>query len=96
MISRIIKSLIKSISNQQIADKLHKPIIRKSKRRWVYSSFKDNIQGSDLADKQLMNKYKKGIRFLLYVIDHFSKNAWVIPSKDKIELLFIYISKSFK
>ena len=34
----------KSIPNQlQLADELHKPIIRKFKRRKVYSSFKDNI-----------------------------------------------------
>ena len=36
--------------NQQLADKLHKPIIRKFKKRKVHSSFKDNIWGVDLAD----------------------------------------------
>ena len=36
--------------NQQLADKLHKPIIRKFKKRRVHSSFKDNIWGVDLAD----------------------------------------------
>ena len=39
--------------NQQLADELHKPIIRKFKKRKVYSSFKDNIWGVDLADTQL-------------------------------------------
>ena len=34
---------INTISNQQLADELHKPIIRKFKRRKVYSSFKENI-----------------------------------------------------
>ena len=34
---------IKSMSNQQLANELHKPIIRKFKKRRVYSSFKDNI-----------------------------------------------------
>ena len=29
--------------NQQLANELHKPIIRKFKRRKVYSSFTDNI-----------------------------------------------------
>ena len=38
--------------NQQLANKLHKPIIRKFKKRKVYSSFKDNICGADLADMQ--------------------------------------------
>ena len=39
--------------------------------------------GVDLADMQLLSKYSKGIRFLLCVIDIFSKYAWVVPLKDK-------------
>ena len=35
--------------NYQLANKLHKPIIRKFKNRKVYSSFRDNIWGADLA-----------------------------------------------
>ena len=49
----------------------------------MYSSFKDNIWGVDLANMQLLSKFNKGFRFLLYVIDIFSKHAWVIPLKDK-------------
>ena len=51
--------------NQQHADELHKPVIRKFKRRRVYSSFKDSIWGTDLADMQLVSKYNKGIRFFI-------------------------------
>ena len=69
--------------NQQLANELHKPIIRKFKKRKVYSSFKDNIWGVDLADMQLLSKYNKRIRYLLCVIDLFSKYAWVVPLKDK-------------
>ena len=36
--------------NEQLADELHKPIIRKFKKRKVYSAFKDNIWGADLPD----------------------------------------------
>ena len=79
--------------NEQVAEELHKPIIRKFKKRKVYSAFKDNIWGVDLADKQLLSKYNKGIRFLLCVIDIFSKYAWVVPLKDKKG---ISISKHFK
>ena len=39
--------------------------------------------GVDLADMQLLSKYNKGVRFLLRVIDTFSKYAWVVPLKDK-------------
>ena len=50
----------KSMSNQlQLVNEVHKPIIRKIKRRRVYSSFKDNIWGVDLADMQLISKYNK-------------------------------------
>ena len=69
--------------NEQLANELHKPIIRKFEKRRVYSTFKDNIWGVDLADIQLLSEYNKGIRFLLCVIDIFSKYAWVVPLKDK-------------
>ena len=49
----------------------------------MHAAFKDNIWGADLADMQLLSKYNKGIRFLLCVIDIFSKYAWVVPLKDK-------------
>ena len=50
----------------------------------MYSSFQDNTWGADLADMQLMSKFNKGIRFLLCVINTFSKYVWVVPlTKDK-------------
>ena len=67
---------------QQLPDEIHKPSIKTFKRRKVYSSFKDNIWGVDLADIQL-RRFNRGIRFLLYVIDLFSKYALVIPLKDE-------------
>ena len=76
-----IKNEIKQ--NQQLSNKLHKPIIRKFKKRRVYSSFKENIWGVDLADMQLISKCNKGIRYLPCVIDLFSRYAWVVPLKDK-------------
>ena len=69
--------------NYQLANELHKPIIRKLKKGKVYSSFRDNIWGVDLADMQSLSKYNKGIKYLLCAIDLFSKYAWVIPIKDK-------------
>ena len=38
--------------NYQLANELHKPIIRKCKKWKVYSSFRDNIWGVNLADMQ--------------------------------------------
>ena len=77
------KSKGSGLKNQQLADELHKPIIRKFKKRKVYSSFKDNIWSVDLADLQLISKHNKGTRYLLCAIDLFSKYAWVVPLKDK-------------
>ena len=51
-------------------------------KRTVYIGFKD-IWGADLGDMQLISKFNKGFRFLLCVIDIFSKYALVVPLKDK-------------
>ena len=48
------------------------------------SAFKDNIWAAGLADMQLISKFNIGFRFLLCVIDIFSKCAWLVPLKDKI------------
>ena len=65
--------------NEQLVEELDKPIIRKFKKTKVYSAFKDNIWAADLVDMQLLSRYNKGIRFLLCVIDIFSKYAWLFP-----------------
>ena len=84
LIKRQLKGVIeKNMSNKELAEKLHKTIIRKFEKRKVHSPFIDNIWGADLADMQLLSKFNKGIRFLLCVIDIFSKYAWVILLKDK-------------
>ena len=61
----------KIVSNNKLAKEFHKPII------------KINNWGADFADTQLISKFNKGFRFLLCVIDIYSKYAWVIPLKDK-------------
>ena len=81
--------LIKYLLKLELKIKLNKiknlqmNFIRKFYQRKVYSSFKDNMWGVDLAYMQLISKYNKGIRFLLCAINLFSKYAWVVPIKDK-------------
>ena len=57
------------MSNEQLAEELHKPIIRKFTKKKEYSSVKDNIWGTNLADMQSINKFNEGFRFLLFIFD---------------------------
>ena len=68
-------------SNERLANELYQAVIRKFEIRKVCSSFRDNIWAVDLADMQLLSNFNKGFRFLLWVIDIFSKYAQVIPLK---------------
>ena len=77
-----LKNTTKS-SSSVLADELHKSIIRKFNKRKVYSQFKDNIWGVDLADMQSLSRKNKGIKYLLCAIDLYSKYAFGIPLKDK-------------
>ena len=71
------------MSNIELSEELHKPIIRTFNKRKVHSSFIDNIWGPDIGDMELLSKFNREIRFLLCFIDIFSKYAWVIPLEDK-------------
>ena len=61
--------------NYQLENELHKPIIRKFKKRKFYSSFRDTIWGVDLDDMQSLSKYSKEIKYSLCAIDLLSKYA---------------------
>ena len=76
-------SLERTENNNILAEELHKPVIKKFNKRKVYSQFRDNIWGADLADMQSLSKKNKGIKYLLCAIDLFSKYAFVVPLKDK-------------
>ena len=89
LINVLIKKLLVAVleitknSNKELAEELQKPVTRKFNKRKVHSPFIDNIWGYDLADMQLISKFNKGFRFLLCIIDIYSKYAWVILLKDK-------------
>ena len=70
-------------SSSILANELHKPIIKKFDKRKVYSQFKDNMWGVDLADMQSLGRKNKGIKYFLCAIDLYSKYAFVLPLKDK-------------
>ena len=51
--------------------------------------------GADVADMQLISEFSKGFRFLLSVIDIYTKYAWVIPLEGK-KVLQLLIRKPSK
>ena len=73
----------KIISNQHLAEDSYRPIVRKFEKREVKPSFKYNIWSAALVDMQLKSNFTKGPRFLLCVINIYSKYAWNVPLKNK-------------
>ncbi|GBL93091.1 Putative uncharacterized transposon-derived protein F54H12.3, partial [Araneus ventricosus] len=71
--------------HQQDVYTKHKPLIRKFKRRRIYVSHIDDQWQADLlfVYKFAKSKHNEGTKYLLTVIDCFSKYAWAIPIKDK-------------
>ena len=68
---------------QNLANELHQPIRRQFPKRRVISYGIDNIWAADLVEMGKFSKWNKGIRYLLMVIDVFSKFGWIRPLKDK-------------
>ena len=74
------------MSNQQLAEELHKSIIRKFKKRKVQSSFKDNIWSADLADMQSISECNLVFRYLVHVIELQRRYAWVNDFQKILDL----------
>lgn len=68
---------------ENIAEELHAPARKKFTRRKVISLFKDDLWQADLIDMQSHSKQNKGYKFVLIVIDTFTKYVWVEPLKNK-------------
>ena len=64
-----------NVFNKELAEEIHKPIIRKFNKIKEHSPFIDNIWGTNPANMQLISKFNKGFKFLLCVIDIYSKCA---------------------
>ena len=68
---------------QNLANELHQPIRRQFPKRRVISYGIDNIWAADLVEMGKFSKWNKRFRYLLMVIDVFSKFGWIRPLKDK-------------
>jgi len=62
----------------QLADELHKPIIKNYPKRKVYVNGIDKIWAADLVEMQAFSKFNPGVRYLLTVIDVFTKYGWML------------------
>jgi hypothetical protein len=68
---------------KKFSQELHKPFIKKFDRRKVISTGIDDIHSCDLVDMQEWSKENDGYKYLLNVVDVFSRYAWSIPLKTK-------------
>jgi len=66
-----------------LATELHKPVIKNFPKRKVYVNGINKIWAADLVDMQTFSKFNRGVKYLLTVIDVFSKYGWMLPLKDK-------------
>ena len=69
--------------NEQLAKELLKTVIKKFKRKKVHARFKNNMWAADLAEMGSSASKNKNVKYLLCVIDVFTKYARVKPLKDK-------------
>ena len=74
---------IKLWLQKQDAYSLHRPARYRFKRLKVITSGIDDLWDADLADVSNLARYNQGIRFLLIVIDVFTRFLWVVPLEDK-------------
>ena len=59
--------------NEQLDEELHKPVTQKFKKRKVYARFNDNIWAADLAEMESLSSKNKNVKYLLCVIDIFTR-----------------------
>ena len=89
------KSVVNTVPNYQLANEFHRQIIRKFNGRKVYSSFKDNIWGVDIANIQSLSKHNRVIKYLLCAMVLVSKYAWVSFLKEERGVTIVYAFENF-
>ena len=67
----------------QLANELHKPVRRRFDKRTVFAEQADDIWDADLVDMTPFSRSNKGFKYLLTVIDVYSKYGWIVPLKTK-------------
>ena len=67
----------------QLANELHKPVRRRFDKRTVFAKQVGDIWAADLDEMSSFSRSNKGYKYLLTVIDVFSKYGWIVPLKTK-------------
>jgi hypothetical protein len=66
-----------------MANELHKPVRKKFPKRFVFVRQVDDVWGADLVEMPKLSKKNSGFKYILMVIDVFSKYGWAVPLKTK-------------
>ena len=66
-----------------LAEELHKPVRKNFLKRYVFVRNVDDVWGADLIDLRSHSKVNGGFKYILMVIDVFSKYGWAVPLKSK-------------
>ena len=74
---------IRKFLHNQEPYSLHKPVRRRFQRNHIVSAGIDDVWMADLIDVVKFAEWNKGYRYILLVIDTFSKYVWVQPLKRK-------------
>ena len=87
------KSIMMEKQQQLLAKEVISPQITKFRRERIIPLYIDETWSADLIDKSSLSKYSNNYKFILTVIDIFTKYAWAIPLKNKSGLS---VSNGFK
>ena len=68
---------------EDVVNELHKPARKKYKRRRVIVKGLNDLWQADLVEMQPYAKFNRGYRYILVVINVFSKYVWALPVKSK-------------
>lgn len=71
------------MSKQQIVNEIHKDARKNFKRCSVLLKGIDDLWQADLIDIKNLSSVNKGYKYILIIIDCFSKYAWAVPVKTK-------------
>ena len=66
-----------------LANEIHKPTYKPKEYRIVITYFPNDIWTADLVDMQSLEKQNNGYKYILTVIDIYSRYAWAIKLKTK-------------